>query len=389
MRIFIENYNANFKTVLFDFLDSNDFLDFGREIFNLERDVKRSMILLKNYSGKKLRNGSYYELNADIFRESFNLESDYDTNTDSYIVDAQITLNENHQEFIGKSKSITRQEIWERNIDPTDRNSSKPFQETGRPTKIRVKYVGQGSWNEVWVENKVKVVFDIGTSYHRKKVEVDDLVKEANSHYLTSNPSVVISHWDVDHYHCLKALSDDAVKSFRAFLFRDRLPNLTSRIIYSRIKKLNPQCLIAVKPFEKLIKGNRDRLIPQIKANHLIIYNSRRISSRNRNCLTMIVRTLTTSVVLPGDCHYQEVSDCMLPDLAYPHDNHLIVPHHGGSAGKVQYSLPFIVQRKQAVVSVGKNSYGHPSDKNIDLLRGLGFKICQLNHKLKDHDIKL
>ncbi len=50
------------------------------------------------------------------------------------------------------------------------------------------------------------------------------------------------------------------------------------------------------------------------------------------------------------------------------------VPHHG-SAGALNEGFLKAVGAKLAVVSVGKNSYGHPSKIVLDALSGLGMKI--------------
>jgi competence protein ComEC len=54
--------------------------------------------------------------------------------------------------------------------------------------------------------------------------------------------------------------------------------------------------------------------------------------------------------------------------------NYLKVPHHGSKTGLTQALLE-IIQPKMAVISVGKNSYGHPTPEIIKLLQDNKIKI--------------
>ncbi|WP_157976231.1 hypothetical protein [Lewinella sp. IMCC34191] len=378
IRLYIEYFNRVSQDVIVDFLDSNDWSN----LINA-RDITRSMFHLKNYSGKRLNVGSYYKLNINIFKEELIEYLPYDQ---SYIIDGVIDLENFEGEVFGAAQSISANESWERNIDQPNCQLILDKEKIKYPSLFIAKNVGQGSWNEIYSNEKLEFIFDIGASFRYSKKEIDLLVAMPNNRYINENPNVIISHWDVDHYHCLKALSDIAIVKFSKFVFRNRLPNLTARVIFSRIRRLNPSCLIAIEPFEK---GDKHSLIKILDLGQYLIYNSRIHRNRNRNALTMCIRTKKRSVILPADCHYEEINDCMLSDLCYPHNNYLIVPHHGGKAGKVVYNSNSNFVNKDAIISVGKNSYGHPLSSTVKSLESLNFKVHQTNHTLKDYRLEL
>jgi len=60
--------------------------------------------------------------------------------------------------------------------------------------------------------------------------------------------------------------------------------------------------------------------------------------------------------------------------LNYRHEHSLVVPHHGGKAGKLIYKLPMQVRPKLAIISVGKNHFHHSDEKNVTELQNLGLK---------------
>jgi len=69
------------------------------------------------------------------------------------------------------------------------------------------------------------------------------------------------------------------------------------------------------------------------------------------------------------------VSDRLVPRLALGID-YLKVPHHGSKNG-LTASLLEVMKPKVAVISVGKNSYGHPAEETLKILRDNDIKILR------------
>lgn len=94
-------------------------------------------------------------------------------------------------------------------------------------------------------------------------------------------------------------------------------------------------------------------------------------------------------MILSGDALYEQLSRDILVDLNFQHTHHLLVPHHGGKAGRFKYARPFKTLFGNAIISVGKNPYGHPIENNIESLRGVGFHVRQTRFEKQDIVISL
>jgi hypothetical protein len=75
--------------------------------------------------------------------------------------------------------------------------------------------------------------------------------------------------------------------------------------------------------------------------------------------------------------------------IGYSGKHYLVVPHHGGNAGKFTYELETKTKVTSAVISVGKNPYGHPLKRNMDSLRRLGFTLLKTNTHENDIEIDM
>lgn len=376
---FIERYEKSKNKVLFDFIDSNNFNVFGESTGIPGNLSDPSMVLVENYQGKKLKEGAYYIIERTTLQELETQNRITNYNQTSYLIGYKIDLTDFPDEIFGKSKSLSQNErddyftdVWRY----TTEHENLRFR-SGKSVETIIRNVGQGSWNEIIEEGIVTNVFDFGTKYTASREEVIEIIGDRDVRYQTDLPGLLLSHWDVDHYHCLKGLSDEAIKSFQYFLFRNRLPNLTSRIIYGRVRDLNPNCLLPVEPFDKPPKGERKHLRRLNVDDQFLLYNSCYTSSRNKDGLCLSLRLQNSNIVFPGDNHYDQISYCMLPELNYESNHYLVVPHHGGNAGKLIYQLGRRAKPAQAIISVGSNSYGHPFENNKEGLRKLGFKVQQ------------
>ena len=80
-----------------------------------------------------------------------------------------------------------------------------------------------------------------------------------------------------------------------------------------------------------------------------------------------------------------DVSDDIASSLNYENETNLIVPHHGGKAGKYKHILNKKIIPNKAIISVGQNHYGHPMKSYISNLKQDKFKI--LSTKKNNNDI--
>lgn len=109
------------------------------------------------------------------------------------------------------------------------------------------------------------------------------------------------------------------------------------------------------------------------------------IAERNEFAsLVVLVSYEKFTFLLTGDVQSGQLLDDILASNSNAIDV-LQVPHHGSATGL----NPDIVQQldpKLAVVSVGKNRYGHPSEKTIDLFRKEEIKILRTD---KDGEVEI
>lgn len=390
--VYVEKVYEN--TLLVDFLDSgayNIFLESTQPISDGKTFSDPSMILIQNYNQKKVREGVTYPLNINTIKTILNENRIALYQQDSLIIGFHIDLKQDDDDLFGKSKSFDDIERFHLNMDRWPDNGIPEFKASG-DIKVLVRNVGQGSWNEIVINNRTELIFDIGTHYLTRRTDIQKMLEDKEDIFITDNPGIIISHWDIDHYHYLIGLSDKVLKSIRFFCARNYLPTLTSRIIYSRIEQLigSPKMYPIAplpRPDNKLTYAQLKKIDPS--ASNIICYNSTDHRNRNQNAICLAIRKPNTSIVLPADTHYEQIANCILPDLGYKNNHYLVVPHHGGKAGKFKYNLTNLVTPKTAIVSVGKNSYGHPKHKNLQDLSDMGFKILQTNIHNKDIEITL
>ena len=98
---------------------------------------------------------------------------------------------------------------------------------------------------------------------------------------------------------------------------------------------------------------------------NLTLYANRYVtSSVNNSGLTLFVQGETNNAMLPGDCRYRlaesQANDAITAPMGNGQKHYLVVSHHCGNAGVVSYRIAnanFI----EGIVSVGKNTHGHPN----------------------------
>lgn len=390
--IIIERFDKSNNIVLFDFVDSNAFETFN-SLLDLQYDWinNPNMIQVTNYKQKKIREGTVYRVAFDVLRS---LKDRISLVKESFIIGFSIQLDDNDLSLFGKSKSFNDSEKLLLGIE----EPFKPFYNNldlgvSKLSEIVIRNIGQGSWNELLADKKYEIIFDIGTIYTTSKTAIQTLIGNRDKEYQKSKPILLLSHWDVDHYHFLLALEDNTIKSFEAFIYRGILPNLTARKALGRFKMLNHKKLFPVSPESPLPKRSSSKLkqLTTSPNSAVLIYNASKNASRNRSGLGLAIRKISTSVIFSADFNYSQVSNYILPDLNYPCDHYLIVPHHGGNAGKFEYKINLQNRLIEAIISVGKNPYKprHPYSKNIQELKKTGFKIVRTDNISSDYIINL
>ncbi|PVD51077.1 hypothetical protein DC498_16820 [Terrimonas sp.] len=382
--IYIEKFNKLGNYVLADFVDSNEF-GFFNQVTNMNYDYENnpSMLEILNYSQKQVREGTVYRVS---FETITTLIPQIQIVEDSLIIGFRIDLLPNGPELFGKPKSFSAEERFWLNMDDTQRDYLPNID------KVIVRNIGQGNWNELASDKKFVLIYDSGTIYSTKADIVKTIAGSRNIEYQKDKPVLILSHWDVDHYHFLTAFDDETIKSFCTFIYRASIPNLTARKVLGRFRKLNKDALCPLACIDPSPKKSSSKLIGiNLTINkNIILYNASKNPSRNKSGIGLCIRKKNYCVILPGDFDYSQISDFILPDLAYACNHYLIVPHHGGKAGKFEYKTYSNNILKEAVISVGKNPYNppHPHANNVINLKAKGFSVIRTDIIDRDYIIK-
>lgn len=237
--------------------------------------------------------------------------------------------------------------------------------------ELVVRNVGQGNWNELRTRVRTHVVYDVGAAWPMTAPAVQALAAPRDQAYLHDRPHVIISHWDVDHFHALRGLSDAALAALSTFLCRPRIPNRTCMEVMNRVLALNP-AVVRTWSAEPRQQAPGELLLKE-DLGWLKLFNARRHSVKNRSGIMLAVERANSTAILPADHHYVQVSHDVLPQISATKEHHLVVPHHGGSAGNMVYQTT--APLRQALVSVGPNGHGHPNLNVTTALTQIGFNV--------------
>ncbi len=388
--VYIEEFNKQDGTVLFDFIDSNEFELFAGFLNTNYSLEKPSMVFLTNYQGRTIRENTVYVIKPDTIRSWQRQIQDIN----SFLIGYNIELTNNSERIFNDAVSLNGflDEFYlHYNMIGGGNNSKIPLHNTGK-ISVTIRNVGQGNWSEINFNDNVKIVYDIGAPMNASRIDITNIISNRNALYPKSKPILILSHWDKDHYHSLLGMSDiELQNNFSGFVCRDRVPNLTSRILFNRIgTSIGYRNIYCIPANPRIARGGPTFFSPMTPHhNQIVLYNSQHHKNRNISGLALTVKTQNASIVLSGDAHYDQISRDILPHLNFIHKHNLVVPHHGGNAGFYSYNIPPLATAEQAVISVGTNRYGHPFAHHIANLRTSGFNIQQTNTLATDITLPL
>jgi len=390
--VYIEEFNKKNGIVLFDFLDSTEYNSFT-EIGGLNYTLKNpSMVLIKNYKHRTIQENTIYAIKRNVIESWRELNLINSDNQNSFLIGYTIELTSDDNQIFFESVSLNDSLDYFLNYYMTGSGSLKslPIKIKGK-LSVTVRDVGQGNWNEINENDKTKIVFDAGASMYASTTDIKKIIGNRSKKYSIEKPGLILSHWDKDHYHSLVGMTNAELGNFSFFICRDRVPNLTSRILFGRIMAaIGNANTYTISAQPRTARGGHTQLIPLMPiSSQFIIYNAQHHKNRNISGLIVSLKTKSASIILSGDCHYKQISVDVLPHLNFKHNHHLVVPHHGGKAGNYIYNLPKNVTPDKAIISVGKNNYGHPLNNNLRALALNRFSIQKTQTLKNDLTINL
>lgn len=371
--VVVEDVNET-EGILLDFVDNDGYRRFVNK--SKKENEIASMILLKNYN-KEVTLYAYYELTESFFSM---VEQYYE----SYIVGFTVTYNDS----IGEILKPTR--YYQNKCYTYGKTTySLPQKIQGNEMCVDVLNVGQANYNEIYEKGTIPVVYDMGYPIYASKKEVDAFVNKACGTYGNFSPMLVISHWDLDHYHCLKSLlyNSSICFPFSSVMFIGEQPNKTVKEIVRKIEQMKN---VRTMP----IAVQKSRKMPELEqcasiSGKIRFYAPKTYQSSDRNTaeIVVIVENDFGSVLLSGDSQYSQISK-LLKYIKTTTNHNLVVPHHGGDCGKFIYDSGNLSCEK-AFISVGKNIYEHPNNKVMEDLKNKFWKVEDTKKEQIDLPINL
>lgn len=237
------------------------------------------------------------------------------------------------------------------------------------PSRVRVVDCGQGNWNEL-LGPDWRLIYDCGASWKWTKRAVRKFVQERQ---LESGlrTILVVSHFDVDHYHALLEASDSEVGQFELVLAPNRIPGTaTAKRFLARLASQGVKVRLLPPTTPLPGDGRKIMLRSESRLGSVEVLRATPGASRNQTGIALIAKGTQRTAVLTGDHHHPKVLEAV---LRYGHGGSeavYVVPHHGGAAGKLVASdWGKVFGAFRPVLSYGQsNSYGHP---RADVLREL------------------
>ncbi len=352
-----------------DFRQMKDMVLFGR-VANYENN-KASFVELRSLkSSKRLRRGCYYKLNLDLLG-NYQLEK----REDSLLIGASYDLKDmqmpegDDTELLQTHDALDPEEMSEASI-PQGRVFDAG---QGDDLKLFVKDVDQANWNELRCGNSVKVVYDAGARLRARGPEVRAIFDSRKQDLMQSKPVLVLSHWDMDHIHCLKVMTDAEIRDcFSKVVCSNKLRSITSKGVLESFRRILGRQNVYCLPLPGRTNGIDMHLWR--REGCISLYQGESSSQINYCGLVMFVRGANRSANYTGDCKLSQAKNAYDQEMAQglATEHHVLVsPHHGGDydARCRCYSRPC----GRIEISVGANNdYGHPHPKMLAYLESLG-----------------
>ena len=249
--------------------------------------------------------------------------------------------------------------------------------------------VGQGSTNFIFGEGNYLTVFDFGTYTYASKSQIKDIINNYNRWLISCHTSLIISHWDCDHYNILTAGDESLLRNLCCVFVPEKAISLTAKQV---IKKLEKNCrYIVAFSSPQTQKGSRVGMqVIRENANYQLFIGERSADT-NKSGLALAVYGRNGIAMLSADHRNSQVWKDMygkMKSCKGTQELHIVLPHHGANCGRLYKKLS-IHKAGISAVSVGKNSYNHPNQKTLDYYEGKGFEVKRTDCERKDIIIKL
>lgn len=233
--------------------------------------------------------------------------------------------------------------------------------------------VGQGNTNSI-SDGTNLTIFDFGASMYYPKKKLEGIL-DTHKDYIKRHGtiSLIISHWDIDHYNLLCVVSDEFLQKLCCVFYPSKGIGLTMMQVAKRIEK-NCRYRIGIEPAGKTSRKCGIKKI--FEGNRYTLFTGEKSKDKNRSGLLLSVHNQKSITFLTADHSNYQVWGKMYEETnAKEYELHVIVPHHGGRGGKPHVQAGNT--KSMAVISVGHNNYGHPKDRTVAEYKAKGYTVMR------------
>jgi len=232
---------------------------------------------------------------------------------------------------------------------------------------LKVINCGQGNWNEVHSDSHI-IFYDFGASQRYTAGQITSLISSRMSKIKNKKFTIVISHWDLDHFQALRHCTVNDLSNCSAIYGPSNIPNT---IVYNDVVSKMSSYKIPFFGISSTSNEGRAIKLSRISSTRSVdVYRAGPGRSRNQTGIVLAIKGRDKVAILTGDHHYPKILNAINGKYS-GREIIMVTPHHGGNAGKlVVDSWNEEFSSVTCPISVGDNSYGHPG-ANINELRRL------------------
>lgn len=393
VNLYVEKY-ANGELLL-DFINESEFLYFlNRGDYSPQMRMPYylpSQILLHNVYDFRAKERSILKLPMKGLWELREKVRMYDNERYSNIF-LELDCTDNIRNLLNSGRKVNGREIkkFQKVIKGTWQTGLPcALEHLGDEIEVIVLDVGQGSSNFIKDRSNL-TIFDFGTSIYSKASDMYEIINAHKKYFDNARSmSLIISHWDCDHYNLLTSVDDVFLKKLCCVFVPETVISLTAKNV---VKRLEEKCNF-IRTFSSPNRSIKWVEGMQLIANrpHYDFFMGEKTNDINNSGLALTVYGDKAAIMLTADHTNKQVWEYMFPQIVNRNISgnlNLTMPHHGGKCGVIR-SLNKLTNAGEAIVSVGLNYYKHPNQTALDTYESLGFNIRRTDWERNDIIIHL
>lgn len=374
IRIFEEEWHTLFNYHLGNWRSDDNPSEY---LISYERLMSASYIHITNFrTTKRLRRGAYYALNVEIMKRG-RIVNEENSAINILAFDFEEVASEFCAILFSEHKSLGRQ-ISECGVDYDDESVTNIGFGSICHTPIshfqmKVANVGQANLNILSFNDKALIFYDLGAPIGSSKQELRKICDK----YIDNGSvkcSLIVSHWDIDHYQCLKALSISEIQNaFWQVICPPPPETVTATNVFNSLKTALPKNVHCIRPPQRTLGSSYPRIYEFSRRGCISLYIGESSRNKNYSGILLFVNGRAANALFTGDCLLCQACDALCQEyyMSSSKKHFLVVPHHGGDIKPefLRYNTCARYKCFGAIVSVGgNNKYGHPGMRTMSYL---------------------